>query len=81
MEISWITSKRLFFLTLMGALVVGTSHLLRVAEARAVGLTDAPLLQNITVQTEQKFQQVFGCRDNTTCGTQLQTFPFVLPFP
>ncbi|HYZ50238.1 MAG TPA: hypothetical protein VE593_05065 [Nitrososphaeraceae archaeon] len=81
MEISWITSKKLFFLTLIGALIIGTSYMLRVAEARAVAPSEVPLLQNLTVQTEEKFQQVFGCKDNATCGAQSQNFPFVLPFP
>jgi hypothetical protein len=38
-------------------------------------------LQNLTAQAEDKFQQVFGCKDNSTCGSQQQNFPFVLPFP
>ena len=55
--------------------------MLRVVEARAVAPSEVPLLQNLTVQTEEKFQQAFGCKDNATCGAQSQNFPFVLPFP
>jgi hypothetical protein len=71
----------MLFLTLIGALIIGISHMLDLAEAGAIGFSEAPLLQNLTAQAEDKSQQVFGCKDNSTCGSQLQNFPFVLPFP
>jgi hypothetical protein len=71
----------MLFLTMTAALLLGISHMLEIAEARAVGFSEPPLLQNLTAQAEDKFQQVFGCKDNFTCGTQQQNFPFVLPFP
>jgi hypothetical protein len=71
----------MLFLTMLGALILGISHILELAEARAVEFSEAPLLQNLTAQAEDKFQQVFGCKDNSTCGSQQQNFPFVLPFP
>jgi hypothetical protein len=50
-------------------------------EVRAMGMVELPSLQNPSVQLEEKFQQPYGCKNNSTCATQLQSFPFVLPFP
>jgi hypothetical protein len=41
-------------------------------------------LQNLTSQPEEKIEQVYECNNNnntTTCAAQLQSIPFVLPFP
>ena len=71
----------MLFLTLLGTLTFITLHMLKLTQARAAELQEVPSLQNITIQGKDKFQQVFGCKDNSTCEVQLQNFPFVLPFP
>jgi hypothetical protein len=71
----------MLFSSLLGTLMIMTLHMLNLTETRAAELTDVPSLQNPTMKGEDKFQQVFGCKDNSTCAARLQNFPFVLPFP
>jgi hypothetical protein len=71
----------MLFLSLLGTLMIMTLPMLKLIEAQAAQFADVASLQNPTIKAEDKFQEVFGCKDNSTCGAQLQNFPFVLPFP
>jgi hypothetical protein len=75
-----LTDKRMLFLTLLATLILVSSYTVLLIEVKAMGISDLPSLQNASIQPEEKFQ-VYGCKNNSTCVTQIQSFPFVLPFP
>jgi hypothetical protein len=76
-----LAAKGMPLLALFAALMFVTSYTLEVTYARATGTVELSSLQNLTSQPEKKFEQVYECNNNTTCAAQLQSFPFVLPFP
>jgi hypothetical protein len=81
LKISELTAKRMLFLVLLATLIFVTSHMLQPMKVRAMGMVELRSLHDPSVQPEGKFQQLNGCNNNSTCATQLESFPFVLPFP
>jgi hypothetical protein len=71
----------MLLLPLLATLIFVTSHVLQPILARAMDMVEIHSLQNPSLQPEGKFQQLHECNSNSTCATQLQSFPFVLPFP
>jgi hypothetical protein len=74
-------NKTVLFLSLLATLIFLNLNLLKMTQALATEFIDARSLQNQTKGEENKFQEAFGCKYNSTCVGQLQNFPFVLPFP
>jgi len=82
LKISELTAKRMLFFALLATLIFVTSDMLQPMQVRAIGMVELHSLQNASAQPEGKFQQLNGCNNsNSTCAMQLQSFPFVLPFP
>jgi hypothetical protein len=85
LKTSKLAAKGIPLLALFAVLIFVTYYTLEVTYARATGTLELSSLQNLTSQPEKKIEQVYECNNNnnnnTTCAAQLQSIPFVLPFP